>query len=86
MVLNCRSCGQKYAEPLGNTIVAANSGSGFGLCPSCQPAAAPMGWICPRCHVVHAPSVLRCECRPADASAPMAPVVPHGWSKEPPEV
>jgi DNA-directed RNA polymerase subunit RPC12/RpoP len=20
------------------------------------------GWICPRCHVVHAPSVLRCEC------------------------
>jgi len=21
-----------------------------------------LGWECPRCHVVHAPSVLRCEC------------------------
>lgn len=21
------------------------------------------GWLCPRCNVVHAPSVLRCECK-----------------------
>ena len=24
---------------------------------------APTGWVCPRCQVVHSPTVERCECR-----------------------
>lgn len=33
------------------------------------------GWICPRCDVVHAPSVLRCECKKnsCTVSAPSEP-------------
>jgi hypothetical protein len=30
------------------------------------------GWICPRCSVVHAPSVLRCDCKPVE-KPPVAP-------------
>lgn len=26
-----------------------------------------MGWICPRCAKVHAPSVLACQCKPPEA-------------------
>jgi len=24
----------------------------------------PRGWICPRCHVVHAPWIDKCDCEP----------------------
>lgn len=36
------------------------------------------GWICPRCSVVHAPSVLRCECKAAEKPA----VVPGEMLKQ----
>ena len=31
------------------------------------------GWICPRCHVVHAPSVAQCSCAP-DVQEPYLPL------------
>lgn len=37
-----------------------------------------LGWICPRCRAVNAPGVLRCDCTPAKAAAPVVEI------KEPP--
>lgn len=31
-----------------------------------------MGWECPRCHAVHAPSVLSCSCEPGGTETPGA--------------
>jgi hypothetical protein len=33
------------------------------------------GWLCPRCNVVHAPSVLRCDCKAVEQ--PPEPTKPH---------
>jgi hypothetical protein len=40
------------------------------------------GWICPRCEVAHAPSVLRCECKAAEKEQP----VPEWYANPKPEV
>lgn len=40
------------------------------------------GWLCPRCNVVHAPSVLRCECKATD-KAPTVPGTTYDeWVRE----
>lgn len=36
------------------------------------------GWICPRCHVVHAPHVDRCECAVATETGTATSIKWHG--------
>ncbi len=55
---------------------------GPGLCEVCSreasvayplrptPTSAPVGWECPRCHVVHGPFALRCTCAATEYRKP----------------
>jgi hypothetical protein len=55
----CKRCGQ---ECVGTIHYPAGDGPYCGQCFVSVATPIPMGWLCPRCNCVNAPSVMRCPC------------------------
>lgn len=61
----CKYCGDPYrASPYQYVTTQGTSADIEIIWPQAMTSSdGPRGWICPRCGVVHAPIVLRCDCK-----------------------